>query len=165
MPVRRHDRIRGGVRRVGRVGGRSGVAGSVIGSGNGRSGRAFASPAFVVVAFLLAQGMEQMRTVPYRRHLGVVFDIGHQSVEFEDIGAALRALRDAGVPILDDLDGFRTTRPGIEDALALHAEVPLSDHLEIETYTWDALPSHLKTGDIVDYVVREWTWLREQLQT
>jgi hypothetical protein len=173
-----------------------------------------------------------------RRHLGVVFDIGHQSVEFEDIGASLRALRDAGVPIfklqaaaalrvpevteesvaalgaftdtiylsqtteerdgrltkmlnlsdaidawredpsgtrewrthfhvpifLDDLGEFRTTRAGIENALALHAEVPLSDHLEIETYTWDVLPAHLKSGDIVDYVVREWTWLTDQLQ-
>jgi hypothetical protein len=172
-----------------------------------------------------------------RRHLGVVFDIGHQSVEFEDIGASLRALRDAGVPVfklqaaaalrvpevteeavtalgaftdtiylsqtteerdgkltkmlnlsdaidawradpsgvrewrthfhvpifLDDLGGFRTTRSGIEDALALHAEVPLSDHLEIETYTWDVLPAHLKTGDITDYVVREWMWLRDHL--
>jgi hypothetical protein len=174
-----------------------------------------------------------------RRHLGVVFDIGHQSVEFEDIGASLRALRDAGVPVfklqaaaalrvpevtddavaalaaftdtiylsqtteerdgrltrmlklsdaidawrkdpsgtrewrthfhvpifLDDLGGFRTTRSGIEDALALHAEVPLSDHLEIETYTWDVLPAHLKTGDIVDYVVREWNWLKDRLPT
>ncbi|NMO56430.1 metabolite traffic protein EboE [Actinoplanes sp. TBRC 11911] len=172
-----------------------------------------------------------------RRHLGVVFDIGHQSVEFEDIAGSLRSLRDAGVPIfklqaaaalrvpevteevvaaldaftdtiylsqttesrdgeltkmlnlsdaiaawrkdpggvrewrthfhvpifLDDLGGFGTTRAGIEDALALHAEVPLSDHLEIETYTWDVLPAHLKTGDITDYVVREWTWLRNHL--
>jgi hypothetical protein len=172
-----------------------------------------------------------------RRHLGIVFDIGHQSVEFEDIAASLRSLRDAGVPIfklqaaaalrvpevteeavsaleaftdtiylsqttesrdgrltkmlnlgdaiaawrkdpdgkrewrthfhvpifLDDLGGFGTTRSGIEDALALHAEVPLSDHLEIETYTWDVLPAHLKTGDITDYVVREWTWLQERL--
>jgi hypothetical protein len=173
-----------------------------------------------------------------RRHLGVVFDIGHQSVEFEDIGASLRALRDAGVPIfklqaaaalrvpevteqsvaalgaftdtiylsqtteerdgrltkmlnlsdsidawredpsgarewrthfhvpifLDDLGEFGTTRSGIEDALALHTEMPLSDHLEIETYTWDVLPAHLKTGDIVDYVVREWVWLTERLR-
>ena len=173
-----------------------------------------------------------------RRHLGVVFDIGHQSVEFEDIGASLRTLRDAGVPIfklqaaaalrvpevtedavsaldaftgtiylsqtteardgrltkmlnlsdaidawrkdpagtrewrthfhvpifLDDLGGFRTTRSGIEDALALHAEASLSDHLEIETYTWDVLPAHLKTGDITDHVVREWTWLRTSLE-
>jgi len=34
-----------------------------------------------------------------RRHLGVVFDICHQSVQFEDIAASLRLLRDSGVPI------------------------------------------------------------------
>ena len=34
-----------------------------------------------------------------RRHLGVVFDIGHQSVGFEDIGASLTQLVDAGIPI------------------------------------------------------------------
>ncbi|HKE64163.1 MAG TPA: metabolite traffic protein EboE, partial [Micromonosporaceae bacterium] len=32
-----------------------------------------------------------------RRHLGVVFDICHQSVQYEDIAAALRLLRDSGV--------------------------------------------------------------------
>ena len=172
-----------------------------------------------------------------RRHLGVVFDICHQSVEFEDIADALRSLRDAGVPIfkfqaaaalriptvtphtvaalspftdtiylsqtteardgrltrlltladaidrwkedpsgerewrthfhvpvfLDDLGELKTTRFAIEDAIAVHADVPLSDHLEIETYTWDVLPAHLKTGDIVDYVSRELDWMRERL--
>ncbi len=39
----------------------------------------------------------------------------------------------------------------------------LSDHLEIETYTWDVLPAHLKTGDITDYVTRELEWLRDTL--
>ncbi len=34
-----------------------------------------------------------------RRHLGVVFDICHQSVEFEDIGESLRRLVGAGIPI------------------------------------------------------------------
>ncbi len=34
-----------------------------------------------------------------RRHLGVVFDIGHQSVGFEDIPTSLSALVDAGIPI------------------------------------------------------------------
>ena len=168
-----------------------------------------------------------------RRHLGVVFDICHQSVQFEDIAVSLEALRAAGVPIfklqaaaalwvpevtpdavaaiepftdtiylsqtterrdgevvrrlhladaiaawkddpgghrewrthihvpifLDDLGPFRTTRPGIEAALAAHARAPLSDHLEIETYTWDVLPAHLKTGDITEYVSRELEWL------
>lgn len=169
-----------------------------------------------------------------RRHLGVVFDICHQSVEFEDIAGSLDALVEAGVPIfklqaaaalwvphvdeatvdaleaftdtiylsqttesrdgeltrmltlsdaiatwrkdpegdrewrthfhvpvfLDDLGPFRTTRSGIEAALRVHADLDLSDHLEIETYTWDVLPSHLKSGDIVDYVSRELEWMR-----
>jgi hypothetical protein len=172
-----------------------------------------------------------------RRHLGVVFDIGHQAVGFEDIPASLQKLVDAGVPILklqevaamhmpqvtdetiealkrfaksvyltqtvekkngkitkflnledafaarkadpgprewrthfhvpvflDDLGGvFGTTRFALEQALKMHKEKPLSRQLEIETYTWDVLPDHLKTGDIVDYVCREIEWVRGQL--
>ena len=45
----------------------------------------------------------------------------------------------------------------------MHRESPISDHLEIETYTWDVLPEHLKTGDIVDYVTRELEFVRDQL--
>jgi hypothetical protein len=51
----------------------------------------------------------------------------------------------------------------IESAIAVHAETPLSDHLEIETYTWDVLPAQFKTGDITDYVTRELEWMRETL--
>ena len=171
-----------------------------------------------------------------RRHLGVVFDIGHQAVGFEDIPVSLQKLVDAGVPILklqevaamhmpqvtdetiealqrfaktvylsqtvekkdgkitkflnledafaarkanpgprewrthfhvpvflDDLGAFGTTRFALEQALKMHKEKPLSRQLEIETYTWDVLPDHLKTGDIVDYVCREIEWVRGQL--
>ncbi len=171
-----------------------------------------------------------------RRHLGVVFDIGHQAVGFEDVPASLQKLVDAGVPILklqevaamhmpqvtdetiealqrfaktvylsqtvqkkdgkitkflnledafaarkadpgprewrthfhvpvflDDLGAFGTTRFALEEALKMHKEKPLSRLLEIETYTWDVLPDHLKTGDIVDYVCREIEWVRGQL--
>jgi hypothetical protein len=35
-----------------------------------------------------------------RRHLGVVFDIGHQAVGFEDIPESLQKLVDAGIPIV-----------------------------------------------------------------
>lgn len=172
-----------------------------------------------------------------RRHLGIVFDIGHQSVGFEDIPVSLQKLVDAGIPILklqevaamhmpnvtdatvealqkfaktvylsqtsqkkdgkitkflnledafearkkdpgprewrthfhvpvflDDLGGaFGTTRFAIEQALKMHREKPLSGQLEIETYTWDVLPEHLKTGDIVEYVCREIEWVRSQL--
>jgi hypothetical protein len=172
-----------------------------------------------------------------RRHLGVVFDTCHQSVQFEDVGSALSRLCDAGVPVyklqaaaavrvpevtaaaitaltrftdtiylsqttearagqltrmlnlsdaigswrddpsghrewrthfhvpifLDDLGELGTTRSSIEDALALHAATPVSDHLEVETYTWDVLPAHLKSGDIIDYVTRELRWAIETI--
>jgi sugar phosphate isomerase/epimerase len=171
-----------------------------------------------------------------RRHLGMVYDICHQAVEYEDIGASLQALADAGIPVfklqeaaavrvpevtqdavnalrqyadtvyltqtierrngeltrylnledafeawerdpgprewrthvhvpvfLDDLGDFKTTRFAIEDALAFHKKNKLSPQLEIETYTWDVLPDHLKTGDIVEYVQREIEWVRGQL--
>ena len=58
---------------------------------------------------------------------------------------------------------FKTTRRAIEQALKVHKANPLSAHIEIETYTWDVLPEKLKTGDIVDYVVRELEWVRDQL--
>ena len=173
-----------------------------------------------------------------RRHLGVVFDICHQSVAFEHIPTSLRLLGEAGVPIyklqaaaalrvrdvtpgavaaldaftdtiylsqttesrdgrltkiltladairrwhadpagrrewrthfhvpifLHDLGEFGTTRSDIDDAVAVHAMTPLSDHLEVETYTWDVLPAHLKSGDITDYVARELEWLRGRLR-
>jgi hypothetical protein len=171
-----------------------------------------------------------------RRHLGVVFDIGHQSVGFEDVGDSLRSLVAAGVPIfklqqaaalwveeltlekvprlreftdtiylsqttmrrkgevtqflnlvealdafeqdprpteirthfhvpvfLEEIGPFRTTRFAVQEALRVHRETPLSDHLEIETYTWDVLPAHLKTGDITDYVSRELEFVRDEL--
>lgn len=69
------------------------------------------------------------------------------------------------VPVfLDDLGPFQTTRFALEDALKVHKATPLSRQLEIETYTWDVLPSHLKTGDIVEYVCREIEWVKGQLE-
>jgi hypothetical protein len=171
-----------------------------------------------------------------RDHLGMVYDICHQAVEYEDVGVSLRTLADVGIPVfklqeaaavrvpvvtqetvdamrefadtvyltqtverrdgkltrflnledafaawerdpgprewrthfhvpvfLDDLGPFKTTRFAIEDALKFHRENKLSPQLEIETHTWDVLPEHLKTGDIVDYVTREIEWVRDQL--
>jgi len=174
--------------------------------------------------------------VALRRHVGIVYDICHLAVEYEDITQSLQKLVDAGVPIvklqeaaalhipdvtpaavdalkrysktiyltqtiekkdgkltkylnvddaiaeweknpgprewrthihvpvfLDDLGQFRTTRFAIADALKFHKQMPLSRHLEVETYTWDMLPENLKTGDIVEYVCRELEWVRGQL--
>lgn len=47
--------------------------------------------------------------VALRRHVGVVFDICHQAVEFEDIAASLQKLVDAGIPVFK-----------LQEAAALH---------------------------------------------
>jgi hypothetical protein len=54
-----------------------------------------------------ARRLSQLARIPMdtaiaalRRHLGVVFDIGHQAVGFEDIPASLQKLVDAGIPIV-----------------------------------------------------------------
>lgn len=174
--------------------------------------------------------------VALRRHVGVVFDICHQAVAYENIAESLQKLVNAGIPVfklqeaaamrvpevtqkivgtlaryaktiyltqtvekkdgkltrflnledafkawqanpgprewrthfhvpvfLESLGELGTTRFAIEDALKFHKANPLSRQLEIETYTWDVLPEHLKTGDIVDYVTRELEWVRNQL--
>src|SRR6266853_4866265 len=68
------------------------------------------------------------------------------------------------VPVfLPDLGPMKSTQFALEQALAMHKQTPLSRHLEIETYTWDVLPDHLKTGDIVEYVCRELEWVKGQL--
>jgi hypothetical protein len=186
------------------------------------------------LASTLGVNSEQARVI-LKRHIGTVYDICHQAVEFEDISASLQSLVDNDIPVfklqeaaavriptvtpenvralkeyadsiyltqtierrdgkltrflnledafaayekdpsghrewrthfhvpvfLEDLGThFKTTRFAIEEALAFHKRTPLSAQLEIETYTWDVLPDHLKTGDIVDYVVLELEWVR-----
>jgi len=171
-----------------------------------------------------------------RKHLGVVYDLCHQAVEFENVTESMKGLAAAGIPIikfqiasglripvvspekaaalkafddpvylhqtiekrngklthyldisdalaafdggrdrrewrthfhvpvfLDEVGEFKTTRPDIEEALRFHAAKPVSDQVEIETYTWDVLPESFKTGDIVDYVVSELEWVRDSL--
>ena len=70
------------------------------------------------------------------------------------------------VPVfLEEIGPFKTTRFAVQQALSMHKDQPLSDHLEIETYTWDVLPEELKTGDIVDYVTRELEFVLGELRS
>ncbi len=179
---------------------------------------------------------DDARTILHR-HVGTVYDICHQAVEFENISVSLQKLVDNDIPVfklqeaaavqvprvtpaavqelrkwadsvyltqtvemkngkmtrflnledaiaayekdpggerewrihfhvpvfLEELgEHFKTTRFAIAEALAFHRKNPLSAQLEIETYTWDVLPAHLKTGDIVDYVTLELEWVKSQ---
>ena len=68
------------------------------------------------------------------------------------------------VPVfLDDLGDFSSTQAFIRDVLRLHSQAPISDHLEVETYTWNVLPEHLRAGGMDQAIARELTWVREEL--
>jgi len=66
---------------------------------------------------------------------------------------------------LDDLGSFASTQSFVREALALHRQKPISDHLETETYTWEVLPEQYQTSSLVAAIVRELQWVRQQLTT
>ena len=106
----------------------------------------------------------------------------HQVVErcngqlkrFTDLPHALENLDDSSghrewrvhfhVPIfLEQLEEFSSTQFFIRDVLALHNQSPISEHLEVETYTWDVLPPAYRTDSVDTAIVRELEWVIEQL--
>jgi sugar phosphate isomerase/epimerase len=68
------------------------------------------------------------------------------------------------VPIfLDRMRDFDTTQAFLREILALHAADPISDHLEVETYTWDVLPDQYRGTPVGPAIARELAWVRERL--
>lgn len=55
-----------------------------------------------------------------------------------------------------------STRKQIEKAFEHLTENKFTRHLEIETYTWEVLPPHTKSG-LVDSIEREYQWVLEKL--
>ena len=93
---------------------------------------------------------------------------------YSDLPQAFEQLVDDGLPrewrvhfhvpvFLDNLGEFSSTQFFITEALALHAANPLSEHLEVETYTWDVLPEAYKTQSLDDAIARELDWVRNEL--
>ncbi|MBT3334122.1 MAG: hypothetical protein HN394_21685 [Rhodospirillaceae bacterium] len=39
----------------------------------------------------------------------------------------------------------------------------MTDHLEVETYTWDVLPEEFRRDDVVTNIVKEMRWAQQQL--
>ncbi len=69
------------------------------------------------------------------------------------------------VPIfLENYGTFQSTQEDIVEVLKLvKADPSITQHLEVETYTWEVLPedTHLTLGEAIS---RELAWVREQLQ-
>lgn len=68
------------------------------------------------------------------------------------------------VPIFIERYGMlNSTQPDLVNTLRTVVSRRPSTHLEIETYTWDVLPEHLKT-DVVTSIAREYEWVLAQLE-
>ena len=62
---------------------------------------------------------------------------------------------------LERLDVFTNTQPYLRDLLAVQREAPITEHLEVETYTWDVLPEAYRREDVASAVARELEWVLE----
>jgi hypothetical protein len=68
------------------------------------------------------------------------------------------------VPIfLAEMKDFGTTQAFLLDILDLHRADPISQHLEVETYTWDVLPPSYRDVDLSTAIARELNWVRQRL--
>ncbi len=98
---------------------------------------------------------------------------GNDLIRHLDLNDALAALDEAighewrvhfHVPIfLDELEHFATTQDFLAEILALHRTNPISEHLEVETYTWDVLPERYRGVDVSAAIARELDWVRKKL--
>ena len=67
------------------------------------------------------------------------------------------------VPIfVADYGLLQSTRDDIDELLRLQQEQPFTNHLEVETYTWEVLPDGLKR-DLAESIGRELSYVARQL--
>jgi hypothetical protein len=109
----------------------------------------------------------------------------HQVVErcgdafrrFTDLPEALQTLDEAvsqprewrvhfHVPLFQrELGCFANTQDYLAEVLRLLRQRAYTQHLEVETYTWDVLPAEYRRDDIVTAVARELHWVLERVQS
>jgi len=67
------------------------------------------------------------------------------------------------VPVFAQFPGpVKSTQSDITEVLNIHKKHLLTQHLEVETYTWEVLPDALKLP-LTESIVRELEWVRDQL--
>jgi hypothetical protein len=101
----------------------------------------------------------------------------HQVVARQEDGSLKRypdlpeALNDSGntstkewrshfhVPLfVQDYGLLKSTQEDIREVLSIHCKQPFTNHLEVETYTWEVLPDALK-AQISESIIREVEWV------
>jgi hypothetical protein len=69
------------------------------------------------------------------------------------------------VPLFQQrLGPFSSTQAYLVELLARLRVDAISQHLEVETYTWDVLPEEHRGEDIVEAIAREIAWVRDRLE-
>lgn len=69
------------------------------------------------------------------------------------------------VPVfLEQMARFGTTQSFLSEILDLHRADPISEHLEVETYTWDVLPASYRDVTLGTAIARELNWVKARLQ-
>jgi hypothetical protein len=83
----------------------------------------------------------------------------------EDPGGAAREWRiHFHVPIfIERLQHMESTQAFLRELLALQRAQPISEHLEVETYTWDVLPDEARPSTLSEAIARELRFCMAQL--
>lgn len=109
---------------------------------------------------------------PVYLHQAVVRDESDSLRRFKDLGEALNNLSTTDqeirthfhVPVFTQTyDQLVSTQSDIVETLQVWLAQNFTNHLEVETYTWDVLPDPLRT-DLVSSIVRELNWVRKTLK-
>lgn len=110
---------------------------------------------------------------PTYLHQVVARDSGGQLHQYQDLPDALNYINQPEmvewrthfhVPVFIESYGLlQSTQSDIQEVLQLWDNSPMTNHLEVETYTWEVLPEELQT-DITTSIARELAWVIEQLK-
>jgi hypothetical protein len=69
------------------------------------------------------------------------------------------------VPLfVENYGALQSTQKDIKQVLQLQREQPFTNHLEVETYTWEVLPKQLKLP-LSESIIREMQWVLQEIKT
>ncbi len=110
---------------------------------------------------------------PTYLHQVVARKSDHSLIRYRDLPDALKDIANKDVeewrahfhvPVFaEDLGLLRSTRSDITEILKKYKSDPFTDHLEVETYTWEVLPEALKLP-IDQSIIRELNWVKAELK-
>ncbi len=110
---------------------------------------------------------------PTYLHQVVARNLDHSLIRYRDLPEALADSLNPmvkewrahfHVPVFaENLQLLRSTQSDIVEVLKIQKSIPFSNHLEVETYTWEVLPESLKMP-IDQSIIRELNWVKGLLE-